>query len=446
MVASCNHGWLMALSALCAILLVKVLLVRLFLSEESPSQVGFGSQDHLQAKTSWLLHSTGLGSDDNLPPGFEGAYSANLLKNKLAQIPLIKWRCPPKLVLDYTWQVVAGEESKEVEVQNQREMRVLEAVYPRASAIPPNPSVLTGIEDYHHNNQNTPLIPITPIEDEDSADTSFDSVVPNNIAMSSEPPQLAPGILSASKGSATYPSPPANGNPVAGMALGVEPSVAAAAYAALTAVMTSNDQGNLIDHDLLIKILNDPILIEKLITDHRAATNPQIIPKPRSPGATLSDPLPVHINRTEAGLSSLAAPFYSPVNRVGQGLTSNPRAPPPEVVSVPPPPVGAPVAKDINYYKSLIQQHGEERQEIHPQFGSSHNHQLVANLESVNNPRLMDLKPKIMKPCIYYNSSRGCRHGANCSYQHDVPSQLQVSSMPEQSAKRMKVDREITGT
>jgi hypothetical protein len=33
--------------------------------------------------------------------------------------------------------LVAGEESEEMEVQNQREMRVLEAVYPRPSAIPP---------------------------------------------------------------------------------------------------------------------------------------------------------------------------------------------------------------------------------------------------------------------------------------------------------------------
>uniref|UniRef100_A0A5B6YIN0 Putative zinc finger CCCH domain-containing protein 6 n=1 Tax=Davidia involucrata TaxID=16924 RepID=A0A5B6YIN0_DAVIN len=419
--------------------------VRLFLSEESPSQVGLGAQDHLQAKTSWPPHSTGLGSDDNLPPGFEGAHPENLLKNKLSQIPLIKWRCPPRFVLDFTWQVVAGEESKEVEVQNQRELRVLEAVYPRASAIPPNPSVLTGIEDSHHHNQRTPLIPITPIEDEDTAaDTSFDSMAPNTIAMISQPLQLAPGILPASQCSATYPNPPANGNPVAGMALGVEPSVAAAAYTALTAVMTSNDQENLIDRDLLIKILRDPKVVEKLITDHGAATNPQIIPKPRSSGVTLSDPLPVHINRTEAGAPLLATPFYSPANMVGPA--SKPRTPLPEVVSVPSPPVGAPVAKDINYYKSLIQQHGGERQEILPQFGSRSNHQLVANLESVNNPRPMDLKPKIMKPCIYFNSSRGCRHGANCSYQHDAPSQQRVSSMQEQSTKRMKMDREITGT
>lgn len=40
-------------------------------------------------------------------------------------------------MLNLTWQVVAGEESKEVEDQCQREMRVLEAIYPRPSSIPP---------------------------------------------------------------------------------------------------------------------------------------------------------------------------------------------------------------------------------------------------------------------------------------------------------------------
>lgn len=35
------------------------------------------------------------------------------------------------------WRVGAGEESEEVESQKFREMRLLEAVYPRASAIPP---------------------------------------------------------------------------------------------------------------------------------------------------------------------------------------------------------------------------------------------------------------------------------------------------------------------
>jgi hypothetical protein len=50
-------------------------------------------------------------------------------------------------VLDFTWQVVAGEESKESEVENQREMRVLEAVYPRPSAIPPKYDTYSSLEN-----------------------------------------------------------------------------------------------------------------------------------------------------------------------------------------------------------------------------------------------------------------------------------------------------------
>ncbi|KAK9271270.1 hypothetical protein L1049_026860 [Liquidambar formosana] len=426
--------------------------VRLFLSEESPSQVGLGAQDNLQAKTSWLLHSTGTGFDDNLPPGFEGAHPANQLKNTLSQIPLIKWSCPHRFVLNFTWQVVSGEESKEVEVQNQREMRVLEAVYPRPSAIPPNPSVSMDIEDSYQDDRQTPLIPMTPIEDEDvTADVQSDFVAPINVPISSQPPLLAPGIPLASQcGAASVLNPPANERPAAGMVLGVEPDVVAAASAAFTAIMKSNEQGNLIDHELLIKILSNPKLMEKVVTDYGTATNPQTLANPRSPLVLLSDPA-VHINRTEtsshlpAATSSSSGPFYSQLN--GVGPVPNPRPPPLGVVPVSSsPPVGAPPAKDINYYKSLIQQHGGERQEALPQFGSHHNPLLGASQESVNNSKARDSKPKIMKPCIYFNSSRGCRHGANCAYQHDSSLQQRVSSMPEvQSAKRMKLDREITG-
>jgi hypothetical protein len=71
--------------------------VRLLLSEESPSQAGLGSQDHLQAKTSLLLHSTGSGSGDNLPLSFEGVHLANHLQIKLSQIPLVEWSSPPRV-------------------------------------------------------------------------------------------------------------------------------------------------------------------------------------------------------------------------------------------------------------------------------------------------------------------------------------------------------------
>ncbi|XP_022844326.1 zinc finger CCCH domain-containing protein 30-like [Olea europaea var. sylvestris] len=71
--------------------------VRLFLSEESPSQVAVETQDHLQPKTLWSVHTVGVVSDDNLPPGFEEHQPRNLWRNKLSQLPLIKWRCPPRV-------------------------------------------------------------------------------------------------------------------------------------------------------------------------------------------------------------------------------------------------------------------------------------------------------------------------------------------------------------
>jgi hypothetical protein len=51
-------------------------------------------------------------------------------------------------VLDLTWQVVAGEESKEIVDQHQREMRVLEAIYPRISSIPPKSESSLALFDF----------------------------------------------------------------------------------------------------------------------------------------------------------------------------------------------------------------------------------------------------------------------------------------------------------
>lgn len=315
--------------------------------------------------------------------------------------------------------------------------------------------MFTGIEDSRDNDLSTPLIPITPVEDEDTVvDTAVDPPEENAIPMNSLSSAIPPALQS---GAPNHPNSTANGNAATGIFPGVEADVAAAAYAALTAIMASNDQGSLIDQDLLIKILSDRDSIEKLIANHKAVSNPQAMPMSRPPpGVMLSDPPPVQTTRAEGHAppppppppSSLFAPpngpFYPPPpHRVG--LVPNPRPPPPppmpEAISVPSLTVGAPVAvKDINYYKSLIQQHGGERQDNPPQFGR-------ANLQdSLYSPTPRELKPKIMKPCIYFNSSRGCRHGANCSYQHDVLAQQRASSMPEaQSAKRMKLDREITG-
>ncbi|PON70767.1 Zinc finger, CCCH-type [Parasponia andersonii] len=422
--------------------------VRLFLSEESPSQVGLDSQDHLQAKTSWLLHSTGTSSDDVLPPGFEGAQPSNLLQTKLSQIPTVKWRYPPRFVLNLEWRVVAGEENQEAGIQNQREMRVLEAVYPRPSAIPPNPSDMLNTEDSRYDDRQTPSIPITAIEDEDvAADSSSEPMAPFDVPLSL---QQSVGVPSSSQhGAPNMASAPAPEKAAAGMALGTEPGLFTAA---LTGLVNSNEQGNLIDHGLLIKILSNPKMVEKLVTDYGITnTNAQHTPISRPPNMAISDLPPAQVNRTPSSIplsaSVSSGPLYPQPNGAGMGHLPNSRLPPPQAVPVasPPPSHAAAPAKDISYYKSLIQQHGGDRQETLPLYGNRYSHQSVPNQEPVNGHKPRESKPKIMKFCKYYNSSRGCRHGDNCAYQHDASFQQRGSSMPEvQNAKRTKFDREIS--
>lgn len=380
-----------------------------------------------------------------------------------------------------------------------------------------SPSALVGVEDSSNNDQYTPLVPITPIEDEDaSLDTSYGSMAANSNPIISPQQHLSHGTFS-SQGNATI-KPTANGF----SATGVEPDIVAAAQAALSSVMSNSDQGNLIDRELLIKILSDPNMIEQLVTNHAASssgqnvassstqstpssssfhgmpvigaesvvssstqhmptsssqgmpaigvknvasssslsmpsTSTQYIPNLRSPPKSSFDPVNIAINRRDPlsaritrpelvapSMATATGPFYPP-SRIGSIPNLRPSVP--DVISAPSPSVGAPITKDINYFKSLIQQHGGERREVMPQFAHQSNQLSGTSQESLNmmmKPR--DSKPKIMKPCIYFNSSRGCRNGANCAYQHDITSQQRVNSIPEvQSTKRVKLDREITG-
>lgn len=304
------------------------------------------------------------------------------------------------------------------------------------------------IDISQHNDDQIPLIPITPVEDEDAPDTTPDPMGSSMVPMSSQGQLLTFGVSSSQCSIPSISNTPVNGKPMAGVLLGVEPDAIAAAFAA---VNKSNEQGNLIDHDLLIKILSNPKLIEKLVTDYGAAGNAQNIPKPSTsdsspPPLALPSPTHMQMNRIESNTQPLSAAtssgsFYTQPNGVGMGVVPNAWIPPSAPST---PPIGASQAKDINYYKNLIQQHGSERQETPQQFGSRYNHQVGTSQDLVN-PKTRESKPKIMKPCIYFNSSRGCRNGANCAYQHDASSQQKGSSMPEvQSAKRMKMDREIS--
>ncbi|KAL0351787.1 UNVERIFIED_CONTAM: Zinc finger CCCH domain-containing protein 6 [Sesamum calycinum] len=190
-----------------------------------------GAQDHLQAKA----FSGGMGSDDNLPPGFEGIQPANPWIVKLAQIPLAKWKCPPR--------------PKPLASSKQNRITCAGAWgHGRGS-----PSALVGAEDSSVNDRFTPLVPITPIEDEDATlDTPLSSMAANSNSLLLQPQHSSHATFSTPGSSSINLH--ANGFPAAS----VEPDIVAAAQAALTSVMSNADQGNLIDRELLIKILSDP--------------------------------------------------------------------------------------------------------------------------------------------------------------------------------------------
>ncbi|KAL2333779.1 hypothetical protein Fmac_014992 [Flemingia macrophylla] len=542
--------------------------VKLFLSDDYPSKVGHKSQNHLQAKASLMLHSS-MNEPNDLPPGFENSHFRNQSKVELSCITQRKWECPPPFAVSSHWLVAAGEESREKEDQKLREMRVLEAVYPRLSAIPPSPSVSLDVEEEEYNDNNTPLIPIIPIEEEESMDILPEfSVAVNpssNVQLqNSQQYMSATNSISSASNATRKVSLDTSVRPLAAVSSGLEADLVAAS--SVVATIMSNEQGRLIDMDLLVKIFNDPKVIEKLINEHTTATttvsaslNKVDIPssgvKPSVPSSLLSTSMPDVIasgatHTSTVGLLpsrlkpanpsvSLLSPTLDkpttllssahenpvtasvPLSMPVSGKTVTPSvslftpAPPPHmhryisknfhhlssgmspalptqsqqdtalasgpkraasVASISsselsPGPLpsstgnlhaagnqvqsaastvpyklstgSAFAVKDANYYKSLIRQHGADRQDMQ----DSHigiRHSNFQDMKPVHNLKQGEVKHKIQKPCIYFKSSRGCRNGSNCPYLHDVPAQWGAGNvLGAQSAKRLKLGPEI---
>ncbi|KAL3634262.1 hypothetical protein CASFOL_021316 [Castilleja foliolosa] len=289
-------------------------------------------------------------SCENLAPGFGQTKLANPRRVKSSQIPLMKWRCPSRFEVNTNLEVVAGEESKEITAQNQREKRVVEAIYPRPSSIPSNPALSVNEEYSHANDEKTRVVPVTPIED--------DNNTPN-------PTSSAPQI----------------------------------SQAALTSVLSKSAPLNSVDRILLLKIFNDPKMVQQFVSNYHA----QKMSKETSFRAQNKPSNDTQHNT----INSSRPPQTGPVLNL--------------------PPVVYPM-KDINYYKSLIREHGIERRDGSP------------NQE--RNVNVVKSKPlKKMKHCKYFKSPKGCRNGANCAYQHDGSAWNGVDGFPDvRNAKRMKLD------
>ncbi|KAF9682219.1 hypothetical protein SADUNF_Sadunf05G0085900 [Salix dunnii] len=240
---------------------------RLFVSEECPSKVGGQVQDHLRKKASLhLLHSSGKEPND-FPPGFEGRHFLSPFKRELSCFPMIHWKCPPKLVVSSNWHVTAGEESQESQAQKLREMRALEAVYPRPSSVPHSPVVSVDVQDADYDDSLTPVIPLVPVEEEEAPELPSDLTGPLKTSQSPALPPflLSSGTLNTSKCNIPALNPLLSEKP----AFGKSPNpgttnLISAASAAVTAIMKNKGHGSLIDTGLLVKILSDPKMIEDL--------------------------------------------------------------------------------------------------------------------------------------------------------------------------------------
>ncbi|XP_039054160.1 zinc finger CCCH domain-containing protein 30-like isoform X2 [Hibiscus syriacus] len=480
--------------------------VKLFLKEDFPSEVGVEHQDTLQANTSRALHPSGMCASD-LPPGFEGGHYVGSFKCNLAKIPRIQWRIPPKFSLDFNWHVVAGEESKEVEAQKLREKRVLEAIYPRLSVIPPKyvPPVSPNVEVECYDDSRISLVPLTPIEDDEGADVSSCIAAQAKPASNFETLALLMPPRLSNSGTPNMPHCPASATEAPKP--GVSSGMMEAALVALTTVMKSKEQGSLVDTDLLVKILGDPKMVDKLIHNHghpsvaadgNVVNAPSFVSQPEtglsslpcSKPATISSQMPADRNsnhlvkefqpalsmpvsradivsnsmpmRVESSSFPLPGTNVSMISGYGAAngttaayTTSNQVQPALSMMPMPMPmqpaittttamqTMAENTVKDANYFKNLIREHGRQKEEA-----KAYNiPQTGSHLNHIQILKPGALKTKFQTPCKFYNKSNGCRQGSNCPFMH-VNNSLhwQTGGTLEASgAKRMKLSEEFSG-
>lgn len=128
------------------------------------------------------------------------------LKTDLRELPLdkckrvqIPWKPPAEMKHSDTWSVGAGENSKEVEGQKNRNRREKETLYQTVEEIPPNPKEPWDIEmDY--DDSLTPEIPIEQLPDADAGETQIASSEAANSFVS-----LAPSLPQVGNGSTAEP-------------------------------------------------------------------------------------------------------------------------------------------------------------------------------------------------------------------------------------------------
>lgn len=342
----------------------KMCQVRLFRSEDAPSLLGPIERVFLHPSHPGTLHAHNtlvneimdtppgfrrytskcaradsvmeVSKELEMPPGFHGTRAKCARVDAVSEAFMASrkpWRHTQKFVLDCAWWVAEGEDSAEVAVQQQREMRVLEAFYPRLTSIPDSPAESQG--SYEVNDDIfIPQIPLIPVEDANceeaesgmktsEEDSLSDVVVPEHEKLihgqKPEPCISRDGI------SHNIPEENTEGYGQGPLISDDGPKIAAAA---VCMVVNTLQGSNLVDQGLLIEILRNPALIKSLTCSNQIPKESAVVANGNEVGTAghqnqdrhnlnclVGKPLPSPLNRLQADYGGhLSAGFSSPVS------------------------------------------------------------------------------------------------------------------------------------
>ncbi|CAJ1930368.1 unnamed protein product [Sphenostylis stenocarpa] len=232
-----------------------------------------------------------------------------------------------------------------------------------------------------------------------------------------------------------------------------------AAYATVAAaIMKRNEEQCLIDTNFLLETVNDPIKIGNLIQEYisttstfNTATPTRTVSIPTScyAPATSSVPLTTPASKTTPFVSLLSpTPEKSTIPSVSLEVTTldkpvatapltKPASTETETTNTVTKRVEKPEAplqnqrqehlesdassvssqrcvKDVNYYMNLVNDPDDNKKDMRSRNNFRDSKQSRNN---TTNPE--EEKFKIHKPCKYFKTSRGCRNGSNCRYEHE---------------------------
>ncbi|KAH7438753.1 hypothetical protein KP509_04G030200 [Ceratopteris richardii] len=479
--------------------------VQLYAAEEAPSMLGTSLQEQYQAKEMKFLHYIKPLSESDLPPGFVNFAARQIGKGKSYNNEMdaqVRWSCPERILSKAAWQVATGNESTVVTSEQRRELTVPEAVYLSASLLPISP--LDPLEaSVDSKDIIVPQVPLFCPEDEEELErgTRIGVAESPTKAVEGTHTHKRPAALSDSS-DALFRSPASqNDERLNGSFMSDIDSSVAAAAAAAYAVIKAKEKGTLVDNDLLKKILTNPILIKTLLPSHRSVgVQLQDLSRRLNDGVHRipgDNDLARSFRSNTMGSGGLASATSLGSRASVSAVESVPEARNMQAWSSP----GFGNSRTFTSSRpedsfhghadvqgsvfsnsgSLVHQHGRERSRNESLSRGMTEIDFIGNMKHLSSTErhrapsmgsLSDIgagsqynsvsihgrgeglshaksgsessQSRFQKPCIYFNTPKGCRRGTSCFYIHSLPSEQPYNEQQKtdyfsfQSLKRQK--------